>query len=105
VDAITGEGMSLAFHQAVALADALQSGDVGAYQAEHRRLARRPAMMASLLLSLDRSPALRRRVLRGLAAEPAIFSKLLAMHVGRISPSDFLMHGMLPLGRQILSAS
>jgi flavin-dependent dehydrogenase len=105
VDAITGEGMSLAFHQAVALADALQSGDVGTYQAEHRRLARRPAIMASLLLSLDRSPALRRRVLRGLAAEPAIFSKLLAMHVGRISPADFLMHGMLPLGRQILLAA
>ena len=105
VDAITGEGMSLAFHQAVALADALQSGDVGAYQAEHRRLARRPSLMASLLLSLDRSPALRRRVLRGLASEPAIFSNLLAMHVGRISPSDFLMHGMLPLGRQILLAT
>jgi hypothetical protein len=30
---------------------------------------------------------------------------MLAMHVGSISPVDFLMHGMLPLGRQILTAS
>jgi len=29
---------------------------------------------------------------------------MLAMHVGAITPGDFLMHGMLPLGRQILSA-
>ena len=105
VDAITGEGLSLSFHQAIALADALECGDVRSYQAEHRRLARRPNLMASLMLSLDRFPVLRRRVLRALASEPAIFANLLAMHMGSISPADFLMHGMLPLGRQILTAS
>jgi len=104
VDAITGEGLSLAFQQALALADALASGDMGAYQAEHRRLARRPNFMANLMLSLDRFPALRRRVLHALASDPAIFANLLAMHVGCLSPGDFLMHGMLPLGRQILTA-
>jgi len=78
VDAITGEGLSLSFHQAVALSEALCSGDLGAYQAEHRRLARRPALMARLLLALDRFPALRRSVLRMLAAEPAIFAKLVS---------------------------
>lgn len=105
VDAITGEGLSLSFHQAIALADALAGDDVGMYEAEHRRLARRPHLMANLLLSLDRFPGLRRRVLRALASQPAIFENLLAMHVGAISPADFLMHGMLPLGRQILMAS
>jgi flavin-dependent dehydrogenase len=103
VDAITGEGLSLSFHQAIALADALVSGDLDGYQAEHRRLARRPHMMGNLMLLLDRFPALRRRVIRSLAAEPEIFANMLAMHVGSITPSDFLMHGMLPLGRQILT--
>ena len=105
VDAITGEGMSLSFHQAIALADALGSGDLDGYQGEHRRLARRPQMMGNLMLLLDRFPALRRRVIRSLAAEPEIFANMLAMHVGSITPSDFLMHGMLPLGRQILTIS
>ena len=105
VDAITGEGLSLSFHQAVALADALASRDLAAYQAAHRRLARRPVFMANLMLSLDRFPWLRRRVLHGLASDPEIFANMLAMHVGAISPADFVLHGMLPLGRQILTAS
>jgi flavin-dependent dehydrogenase len=85
VDAITGEGLSLSFHQALALADALVNDDLAAYQSAHRRLARRPAFMASLMLSLDRHPWLRPPVLRGMAFEPAIFSKLLAVHVGSAS--------------------
>jgi menaquinone-9 beta-reductase len=104
VDAITGEGLSLSFHQAIALADAMAAGDLGAYQAEHRRLAQRPNLMAKLMLSLDRFPRLRRRVLRAMASDPEIFASMLAMHVGAISPGDFLMHGMLPLGRQMLTA-
>lgn len=86
VDAITGEGLCLGFQQAVALADTLVSGDLAAYQAEHRRLARRPVLMSRLLLLLDRYPWLRRQTLRALAAEPAIFPKLLAFHVGAASP-------------------
>jgi menaquinone-9 beta-reductase len=81
VDAIAGEGLSLSFHQALALADALVSEDLPAYQIEHRRLARRPAFMAGLMLSLDRFPWLRPAVLRAMAFEPAIFEKLLAVHV------------------------
>ena len=77
VDAIIGEGLSLSFHQAVALSEALSSGDLASYQAEHSRLARRPALVAGLLLSLDRCPWLRRSVLRLLALEPAVFAKLL----------------------------
>jgi menaquinone-9 beta-reductase len=77
VDAITGEGLSLSFHQAVALSEGLCSGDPRSYQAAHRRLARRPALMAGLLLALDRFPPLRRSVLRMLTFEPAIFAKLL----------------------------
>lgn len=105
VDAITGDGLYLSFSQAVALADALAGGDLRAYQAAHERLARRPHFMSRLMLLLDRFPRLRRRVLHGLACDPAIFSNLLAMHVGSITPADFVLHGMLPLGRQILTVS
>jgi flavin-dependent dehydrogenase len=105
VDAITGEGLSLSLHQAIALGDGLASGDIAAYQVEHRCLARRPSFMAKLMLTLDRFPVLRRRVLHSLASDPEIFANMLAMHVGCISPADFLMHGMLPLGRQILTTS
>jgi menaquinone-9 beta-reductase len=80
VDAITGEGLSLSFHQAIALSDALYCGDLAPYQVEHRRLARRPAFIASLLLQMDRFPLLRRGVFRLMAFEPPIFARLLAMH-------------------------
>ena len=80
VDAITGEGLSLSFLQAAALSEALCSGDLRCYQAEHRRLARRAALMARLLLLLDRLPALRRGVVKVLAFEPPIFATLLAKY-------------------------
>jgi flavin-dependent dehydrogenase len=77
VDAITGEGLSLSFHQAVALSEALSHGYLASYQAEHSRLARRPAFVAGVLLSLDRFPALRRTIFKLLALDPPIFAKLL----------------------------
>jgi flavin-dependent dehydrogenase len=80
-DAITGEGLSLAFRQALALADALATGNLETYQAEHRRLARKPLLMADLMLLLDRSPRLRKQALRLMASRPAIFGSLLALHV------------------------
>jgi len=82
VDAITGEGMGLAFRQALALADALVADNLDQYQAAHARLARRPACMAQLMLLLDRFPRLRPLVLRTFGAKPFIFERLLAVHVG-----------------------
>jgi menaquinone-9 beta-reductase len=82
VDAITGEGMGLAFRQALALANALVADNLDQYQTAHRRLARRPALMAQLMLTLDRFPSLRPRVLQLFAFQPAIFERLLAVHVG-----------------------
>ena len=80
VDAITGDGLSLSFLQAHALADAVARNDLGLYQAAHRRLARKPTMTARGLLLLDRFPWLRRMIFQGLAFEPAIFARLLALH-------------------------
>jgi flavin-dependent dehydrogenase len=104
VDAITGEGLRLGFEQGMALAMALETGDLRVYAAAHRRLARRPAFMAALMLSLDRSAWLRRRVLCALSADPMIFATQLAMHVGGASGADFIRQSMLPLGRRLLLA-
>ncbi len=78
VDAITGEGLSLSFHQAIALSKAVTLGDLAPYQAEHLRLMRRPRLVASALLLLDRLPLVRRSVLRALALDPPVFAHLLA---------------------------
>ena len=86
VDAITGDGLCLGFHQAGALAEALQADDLEAYNIAHRRLAWRPRLMARLLLLLGGQPALRRRILQALSTEPDIFERLLAMHGGETSP-------------------
>jgi len=103
VDAVTGEGMCLAFQQAVKLADALAAGNLKMYAAEHRRLMRRPFFMADAMLLLDRFPGLRNRAMRALCAKPGIFATLLATHVGARSPSA-MVSSALPLGWQMLIA-
>jgi len=81
VDAITGDGLSLAFHQAIALAEAFWLGDSSLYQTKHCRLARRPKFIERLLLLLGRHPQLRRSLFRMLTLEPSILPKFLEMHV------------------------
>jgi menaquinone-9 beta-reductase len=102
VDAITGEGLCLLFQQAVALAGALEAGDLAQYQAAHRRIGRRPEFMADLMLMLDRTGGLRSRAFRALAGRPSLFAGMLAMHVGEISTTKFLTNG-LALGWRMLT--
>jgi len=82
VDAVTGQGMCLAFRQACALGDAMARGRLDDYQRAHEQIRRMPARMAGLLLLLDQRPSLRSRVLAGLESSPAVFSNLLATHNG-----------------------
>lgn len=102
VDAITGEGLGLSFRQALALADALKAGDLEKYQSAHQRLARRPHFMSRLLLLLDACPPLRRRVLPGLAKDPALFSRLLMAHVAETSRA-FLAGTSARLGWRLIA--
>ncbi len=81
VDAITGEGLCLAFHQALALADSLATGSLAPYQAAHRLLARRPTLMSKLMLGMDRRAWLRQPAFRAMAFEPRIFQSLLSFHL------------------------
>jgi flavin-dependent dehydrogenase len=103
VDAITGEGLCLAFKQAELLAACLASGDMAPYHAGHRALARRPAVMARLMLVLEHRERLRCRVMRALVREPKLFARLLATHVGATSPIDFAANG-LALSWKMLTA-
>jgi flavin-dependent dehydrogenase len=103
VDAITGDGVSLGFRQALILAGALAAGDLACYGAAHRRIARRPRLMERLLLLLDGHPALRRRVFAAMAADPRLFAGLLAMHTGTLPASGYAASGLL-LARRMLAA-
>jgi menaquinone-9 beta-reductase len=84
VDAVTGEGLGLAFRQANCLATALATGDLKRYASSHHRIGRMPRLFARILLQLDSNDSLRRGVFRRLAAHPRIFSSLLAVHVGAL---------------------
>ena len=84
VDAITGEGLGLAFSQAVSLAECLGSGKLAGYEAAHRRLSRRPLLMARLMLRLDGRPGFQKRTLQVFRKRPDIFDRLLALHVGSL---------------------
>ena len=90
VDAITGEGLSVALVCAEALASCLpevvrRDGDArafGPYLAVARREFRHYAWTAKAVLGLARRPALRREVVGRLARQPRAFEWLLAHTVG-----------------------
>lgn len=103
VDAISGEGLGLGFLQAIALVECLENGTLARYAEEHRRLARRPMMMARLMLLLDGRPRLQQRALDVFRKRPELFRRLLALHVGAISPLQMAGDG-LSLGWGLLTA-
>ncbi len=103
VDAITGEGIDLSFCQAIELAKCLRRSDLAHYPAAHRRLSVRPLFMARLMLLQAGRPAFQRRTLRVLRRRPEIFRRLLAFHVGKLSPVDLALNG-LNLGWGLLTA-
>jgi flavin-dependent dehydrogenase len=104
VDAITGEGLAVALHQAAALAEAMAAGDLGLYEAAHRRIARLPDTMTALVLGIERRPWLRRRMVRALAAEPALFSRLLGIHGRSLAPRELGLDGALRLAWRLVAA-
>jgi 2-polyprenyl-6-methoxyphenol hydroxylase-like FAD-dependent oxidoreductase len=104
VDAITGEGLSTAFHQANALVHAIKNDDLSLYERAHREIMRRPRAMARLLLLMDRHPSIRQRALCALSSEPSAFSRLLAIHTGAISPMEFGLQGALSFGWGLVTA-
>lgn len=104
VDAITGEGLAIAFQQAIALANAMRAGDLMAYERVHSRITRMPRRMAALMLLMDKRRWLRERAFRALAAEPHFFQRMLAMHTGTLSPVEFGLGPGLSFGWRLLTA-
>ena len=103
VDAITGEGLCLAFRQAALLGDCLASGDLARYQKGHRTLIRRPALMARMMLFMAKHRHLRQRAMHVFQSSPRCFAGMLAMHVGEGSTRDHISNG-IALGWELLRA-
>ena len=94
VDAITGEGMSLALSMAELAARAILDARAGhatvaaafrAYERGRARLFRDHAILTHGLVFLARHPWLARRAVARLAKEPELFTRLLAVNDGRRS--------------------
>lgn len=103
VDPITGDGLSLSFKQAIALADAFSAGRLSSYQGAHAAIARRPRFMSDFMLLMDRSQFLQTRALRSFRARPRLLADLLAMHVGQLPPLR-IAGAIAALGWQVATA-
>lgn len=99
IDALTGEGLSIGFLQAEALAEAVRRGDLGLYARAHRRIGRWPGLLTRALLAVERRPTVRRRLMKALAAEPHLFARLLEIHAGARRPSRIGLATLIRMGR------
>lgn len=104
VDALTGDGLALALQQGVQLAAALRKNDLRGYQKEHRKMMQRPRLMSRLLGMLNERGWLRRRLLSALAANPAMFSRLLAAHAGTMNLPRLVLDYAPEFTWQVLTA-
>ena len=83
IDPLTGEGLTLGFDSAKALISVLARGAaLLEYQQAYRRLTWNHVVMTRGLLAIAARPALRRRVVRGLARAPELFDSFLAINAG-----------------------
>ncbi len=84
LDALTGEGLALAFRQAFALVEAIGRARLEEYARAWRRIARRPWTMTRLLLYVEKRPDLRTSMVDALAADQALFSRIVGVHAGQL---------------------
>ncbi|MBV9609220.1 MAG: NAD(P)/FAD-dependent oxidoreductase [Acidobacteria bacterium] len=103
VDAITGQGLALAFRQALSLGRALAADDLSIYGSMHRQLDSLPQFMRRTMLLMDKSSFVRRRVLRALDSRPPLFERMLAVHVGELPLSRFGAASVADLGWHMLA--
>jgi flavin-dependent dehydrogenase len=79
VDAITGEGIAIAFECARALARSLKEGGLASYERAHRRAMWRYRGTTEVVLALAAFPWLRRGVVSALAGRSVVFECLLGL--------------------------
>lgn len=104
IDGIAGQGMSLAFQQAIALSDALAEENLEVYGEAHRRITASAVRMTRLLLLMGSSTTLRRKTLRLLAENPALFSRMMAIHTREAGSESLQARDVMGLGWRILWA-
>jgi 2-polyprenyl-6-methoxyphenol hydroxylase-like FAD-dependent oxidoreductase len=104
VDAITGHGLSLSFHQALCLAEALEQGNLAHYEIAHRKIITIPATMTRLMLMMAGSDLIRRRTLRLFQSKPGLFSDLLSVNTGSFPSSSIGAAEIFDLGWKVLWA-
>jgi flavin-dependent dehydrogenase len=73
LDALTGEGLALAFGCAQASVARIAADDPAGYERDHRALSRRYRMITSALLAAAERPAVRRRIVPTAARLPWLF--------------------------------
>lgn len=73
VDALTGEGISVALASARVLVQALLAGEPQRYETAWRRVSREPRLLTAGLLAARRTPGLNRVVVPAAAALPRVF--------------------------------
>lgn len=99
LDAVTGEGLALGFHEADAVAEAIVAGDLRLYGRSFRKLSVLPFALIRVLLFAERHAFVRRRLIGALAAEPEVFVRLLAIHARHLPPSGLGLGGAARLVR------
>jgi flavin-dependent dehydrogenase len=98
LDAITGEGLSLAFRTARALvATIAEENALTGYEAAYRHLSRNYYWMSKLLLAVGKRPRLRRALIESLAERPEIFERLLAISTGESEARSLGLRGAVRL--------
>ena len=104
VDAVTGHGLSLAFQQAIFLADAMKRGGLSRYESAHRRIAAVPVAMSRLMLLMESTDWVRRRTLRLFQNSPRLFSRILSVHAGTLPLSSIGAADLAGFGWKFLRA-
>ena len=103
VDAVTGQGLSLSFQQAIPLAEAMSRNDLAHYQRAHQKIAAVPIAMTRVMLLMARSDWIRRRAIRLFQETPSLFSKLLAIHTETMPLSSVGLAEIAGLGWKFLN--
>ena len=76
IDALTGEGMGLAFGAAEPLVNCVRGGPAQDYDRQWRSLTRRYRMLTAALLQASAHPPLRASIVPAAQALPGVFARL-----------------------------
>jgi flavin-dependent dehydrogenase len=102
VDAVTGQGLSISFQQAIPLAEAMRLDDPAHYQHAHKHIMAVPVAMSRLMLIMAGSDWIRRKTIRFFQETPGSFSKMLAIHAETTPLSSVGMAEIAGFGWKLL---